>query len=127
MIGFFKWFYQESVPGLFRFWRDFITLTLRFFAISWHISNFFKPWKLMNAQYQATGFSIKLFVESFQFNVISRLVGMVIRTVIIVWGLLSILFLFVVGATTWVMWTLVPIALFAYTLYAVWQLINPLL
>ncbi|KKU82665.1 MAG: hypothetical protein UY09_C0008G0009 [Parcubacteria group bacterium GW2011_GWA2_47_8] len=126
MLGFFVWFYKESVPTTFLFWWHFTRLTLRFFAISWHFGTFFKPWKQMQVGYQQHGFSIKLFVDSFRFNVVSRLVGMVIRTMIIVWGLISVVFIGLIGAVVSIAWAVLPIGLFALTLYGVWLLASPL-
>jgi len=80
----------------------------------------------MQVGYQQHGFSIKLFVDSFRFNVVSRLVGMVIRTMIIVWGLISVVFIGLIGAVVSIAWAVLPIGLFALTLYGVWLLASPL-
>ena len=127
MIGFIQWYYGESVPGIFRFWRNFVRVTLRFFAISWHVTNFFRPWKQMALGYDEHGFNIKVFISSLNYNVVSRLIGMVIRTVLIVWGVISVLFLAIVGAVITIVWALLPIGLLIFTVYAVWEVVNPLL
>lgn len=109
-ISYFFWHYTKAYKELFLLTRNILWFVLHLFSIRELLQTFFQPWQRLGERYRG-GFNVSAWFESFVVNMIMRLVGIAIRTIMIVLGVGS--FLFVLGASVvlFFVWTLLPLIL----------------
>lgn len=107
-LGYLKWHYGKAVYSLSGIWRNFISFTYNYFSIKLLFKNFFDPWKRMTDKYP-TGFNLKLYFYAFLTNLIIRIVGMIMRTVLILAGLTCCILLVIFYPIVLIIWLLLPI------------------
>ena len=100
IFGYLRWHYGKSVYSLTRVWKNFLFFIYEFFSIRLLFKNFFDPWKRMTDAYPKS-FNLKKYFFAFIANIIVRIVGVIMRT-----------FLLIVGLTCYILFTLIyPIAI----------------
>ena len=88
-------------------WKNIIWFTQQFFSIKLLLKTFFKPWKrLQERHYRSEG--IGEFFANIIVNTLMRIVGMVIRTVVIVLGLVCLLLALLSGLFIFGIWFILP-------------------
>ena len=78
-----------------------------FFSISLLLKTFFSPWRRYNWKYPK-GFDVVEFFNALISNIFSRIIGAVIRTVLIIIGIIFQVFVAVAGLIIFVGWILLP-------------------
>jgi hypothetical protein len=78
-----------------------------FFSIPLLLKTFFYPWKRLDEE-KKKGFGISKTFERFTVNTLMRIVGMLIRTVTIALGLLTLVSAFIAGLVGFMLWTVLP-------------------
>lgn len=107
---FFSWYYKDLPKKAYQVWRNFLWFILYYFSIKELLLSFFSPWRRYSMPY-SKGFDIKQWWESFTFNVFSRFMGMMLRTFLILFGLLIEILVFVIGVLFFVIWPVFPFLL----------------
>ncbi len=107
-----KWHYSKALSDLIELAKNFIWFTFHFFSIGLLFQTFFTPWKRLSEQ-NTKGFSLEGFMSAIIVTTIMRLVGMIVRTFVILFGLISILAMVVTFIIAFVIWLLAPILLVA--------------
>ena len=103
----FFWHFSEISKEIFKAWKNFFLFNLNYFSISLLLKTFFYPWRKYSYSY-GRGFDLGRYFEVFTFNLISRTLGVIVRTCLIVVGLLSQVFLIFVGIIILISWLLLP-------------------
>ena len=120
MAGYLDWHYRE---GLFVAWHSVIAGTIGifdYFSVLELASTLFSPWHHIVDPY-GRGFDPSRFFWTLGGNLISRLLGAIVRSVVIVMGLTGTLVAFVLGVFWLVFWLSAPILialLMAWGFYA---------
>jgi len=115
---FFQWISWQffDVPrSILKVWRNFLLFNLNFFSVPLLLKSFFSPWKKYKWLYPR-GFDIGKYFEILISNVISRILGAIMRSFLIAIGLLIELLYFVFGALIFFGWLVLP-AFFIIGLY----------
>lgn len=107
--NFFVWYYGQGVHELLEIWKNFLLFFWKFFSI-WELTvTLLSPWRKDVTIRNWRGFhpqkSLQLLVE----NVFSRLIGMVVRTVVIVSGIFFFLLAAFVGLVAVFLWMGFPV------------------
>ena len=102
------WFYFEAPKSLLRAWKNYLLYNLEFFSFILLLKTFFSPWRRYNYVYPR-GFDIGGYFQVFSFNLISRVLGVIMRTFLIIFGILAEIFIFVLGLSVFVCWLALPI------------------
>ncbi len=110
------WQFLEAPKEILKAWKNFLLFNLNYFSIVLLLKTFFSPWRRYKWTIQERGFDIVRFFESFFSNLIFRILGAAVRTVLIFFGLLAQIFIIFVGATIFVGWLLLPFFLI-FSLY----------
>ena len=101
------WHYTRGVHDLFVIWKNIMWFVKEFFSINLLFKTFFKPWKrLQEKHYRNEG--ISEFLSNILINVMMRIVGMIIRSVVILVGLFVLLISTVFGILLFGIWFILP-------------------
>jgi len=84
-----------------------LVFNIRYFSIPLLFKTFFSYWRRFRGSY-GRGFDLKVYFEAFSFNIISRLIGAVMRTALISMGLTVEVVIFLAGLIVLIGWMILP-------------------
>ena len=111
LILFIVWYFFETPKKILKAWDNVLSFNLEYFSIIPLLKTLFSPWRRSHFSY-GPGFDIKEFFGNFAFNFMSRIIGMIIRTILIIIGLLVELFIILIGSIILLSWLILPLLLF---------------
>jgi len=107
---FFQWLFWQffEMPGnILKAWRNFLRFNLNYFSIPLLLKTFFSPWRKYKWSC-GKGFDIKRYFEALFSNLISRTLGVIIRSFLIIIGLLVEIFIIFAGTIIFLSWLALP-------------------
>lgn len=107
LIQYLTWHFLDSTKGLLSVWRNFLLFNLNYWSLPLLLKTFFSPWRRYQSSY-GKGFNIGRFFEVFTFNTISRVMGAIMRTFLIIFGLLTEVAVVLAGAAAFLTWLFLP-------------------
>ena len=107
ILGYLKWHYSKAISSLTNIWKNFLYFISEFFSIKLLFQNFFDPWKRMSDGYPKS-FDLKKYFFAFITNVIVRVVGMIMRSALIIISLICYIFSILLLPIVLVCWLLLP-------------------
>lgn len=110
ILQFWSWYYIKAVKGLINAWKNFIIFIREYYSIPLLLKTLFHPWRRDITKY-GRGFSIKNFLETLIFNLISRSLGFIIRFFTIIVGIVCLLGVIILGLVIILLWFLLPLIL----------------
>lgn len=102
------WHFAEQPRFILTIWKNLLHYNLNFFSISLLFRTLFSHWRRYHISY-GRGVDLRRYFEAFTFNVISRGLGAVVRTIFIVIGLIIELFILLGGGLVLLAWILLPV------------------
>ncbi|MDP2951029.1 MAG: hypothetical protein Q8N55_01450, partial [bacterium] len=87
IIKWFKWHYIDAFKGLAKAWGNFLWFNLEHFSVKGLLGSLFSHWRGDKSSY-GRGFDLKVFLTSLLFNLISRILGAIMRTIVILFALI---------------------------------------
>jgi len=110
IIQYFVWYFLDQPLRILKGWKDLLLFNLNFFSIPILLKSFFSPWRKYQVSY-GRGFDAARYFEAFVSNLIFRVLGMIMKSVLIIsWFFIEIIILFV-GAICFVFWLIIPFLL----------------
>lgn len=105
---YFRWHYTRALRDLY---HNLVTLTV--FVFSWFsiaslLKTFFTPWRRLGDEYHK-GFHPEEFLSAMIVNTILRLLGMSIRTIVIVVGLSAVFGIMLLNIIVFICWVFFPV------------------
>lgn len=116
-MSYFRWHYSTSLVSAWTLYVTGIRFIIEFFSIRDFIRTFFAPWKRMRDAVSSV-FETQKFFEALVINTLMRLVGMFMKTCVLVFGTAVLISYLVAGGVLWLVWFLAPVALVALVLTA---------
>ena len=107
---YFRWHYTVGVRDLARIWGNFLWFGFRFFSFSQLVRTLFAPFHRIRESYPHR-FDATAIAENLVFNAAMRLVGFVLRSLVLALGLLSEIFMIVAGSAVFLVWLLLPLVI----------------
>ena len=107
---FWQWVFWQffEIPGsILKAWRNFLLFNLNYFSIPLLLKTFFSPWRRYRWSY-GKGFDIKRYLEALFSNLISRILGAILRSFLIFIGLLAEIFIIFGGTIIFLGWLVLP-------------------
>ncbi|KKQ77037.1 MAG: ATPase AAA-2 domain-containing protein [Parcubacteria group bacterium GW2011_GWC1_38_6] len=101
------WHFFEAPKEIIQAWKNFLLFNLHYFSIPTLLRTFFSYWHKYSWSY-GRGFDLKVWVEVALSNIISRVIGAIVRSILIALGLLSELSIFLAGFIVLLTWLLLP-------------------
>ena len=118
IIQYIGWHFREQPKAILRAWRNFLLFNLDYWSVALLLKTFFSPWRKYKYAY-VKGFDMKKHFEVFTFNVFSRIMGAIMRTILIIIGILSEIFIFFAGIIVLLIWLFLPILILLGILYSI--------
>lgn len=119
MLLFFEWLFVESTAHAARAWFFFLKFAFDLFSVPLLVRTYFSPWHRYWYGYSKTFDPTAWFWALFG-NAMSRVIGVILRTLFIFLGLLCAVFFFVIGLVCIAFWIALPFAS-VYLFYLGWQ------
>lgn len=102
-MNYFVWHYKKAWGTLFLFWRNLILFPFYLFAVPLHLSTLFAPWHRQRV-HMGRGFDLATFLNVLGFNVISRIIGAIVRSFTMCAGLFFMMCCFFLGMILALLW-----------------------
>lgn len=107
IVGLFSWWYGAGWRQRAGIVRERLTAAIDYFSIDLLLRTYFSPFRQISAGGVDGPIGVKL--QAFFDKLISRVIGAIVRTFIIVIGVVTILFHALVGCIVLGVWALVPL------------------
>ena len=108
ILGYLKWHYGKAIFSLTKIWRNLLDFIFNYFSINLLFKNFFDPWKRMADDYPS-GFNLKKIFYTLLANLITRIVGMIMRFFLIIIGLFCYIIFILFYPLAIILWLLLPL------------------
>ena len=102
------WHYTQAFAEILHIWKNLFWFTINFFSLSELMRSFFSPWKRITEE-RGNGFNFEDLAGFIIINLISRIIGMILRTVIILAGVAVLLILIAGIILTYLLWVTAPL------------------
>lgn len=109
-FGYLKWHYGKAIKSIFSIWKDFLKFVANLFSLRNLFRNLLDPWKRMNDPYPKH-FSFKGYLFVFIVNIITRIVGFIMRSFLLVIGALAYIISICLLPFILLVWLLLPLIL----------------
>lgn len=109
------WHYTKSMKDFLSLWSRLFWFVAFFFSFKDLFKTFFSPFARLNETYKK-GFNLGDFMSTLVVNILMRIVGVLIRTCIILLGLISFILAAVLGAVLFIIWITLPLGI-AYLVF----------
>ncbi len=102
------WHFYEMPKFLLGVWKNYILFALNYFSLSLLLKSLFAPWRRYKWHYPK-GFDVGEFLSTIISNTFSRLMGALMRIILIIVGVLFQIFVVFAGLIIFILWILVPL------------------
>lgn len=113
------WLYFDVPRNILKVWKNFLLYNLEYFSIPLLLKTLFSHWRRYGYSYPR-GFDIKGYLEVFTSNLISRILGAIMRTILIIVGVVAEIFIVFLGIAVFLGWLALPFL----ALYGLWRGFN---
>lgn len=107
---FSQWYFLETPKEILRIWRNFLRFGLNYFSTPLLLKTFFSHWRNYKWDY-GRGFDLQRYLGVFSSNMISRLLGMIMRSMLIIVGILAESAITITGVLALAGWIVLPFIL----------------
>jgi len=123
---FFQWlsWHLFDVPkNILRAWKNVLLFNLNYFSIPLLLRTLFSHWRKNRWYYDRKGIYVSRYLEVIFSNLISRILGAIIRIVLIFIGLAVEIFIFFSGIVVFLGWLFMPLLLILGIYYGFRQIL----
>ena len=110
IIQYLVWHFFDVPRQILKGWKNFLLFNLDYFSVPLLIKTFFSHWRKYRWFY-GRGFDLGRYLEVFFSNLISRILGAIVRSFLIFIGLVTEIFVFLGGLIILIIWLISPILL----------------
>lgn len=109
LFNYFVWHYTEAFASIFSLYRTFFQFTLNFFSLPLMFRTWLAPWRRLDEAYEGNIFNASQWGEALVVNTLMRLVGFLIRSLIILAALLALILLALSFPLLLLAWLVLPL------------------
>ena len=109
-IQYFQWQFADVPKNVLKAWKNCLKFNLNYWSVPLLLRTLFSHWRRYKYSY-GKGFDFKRYFEVFTFNMISRVLGAILRSVLITIGLATEIFVFLTGLIVILGWLILPFIL----------------
>ncbi len=100
---YFSWHYGRAILDIKDNARNFIAFVYNIFSVPVLISTLFSPWMRLK-----DGYKVNSLLETFVFNTMMRIFGVLVRLTFIILGVISLVFTILCSAILFLVWFFLP-------------------
>jgi len=115
-FGYLKWHYGKALATTFVFWKNILFFLFNYFSLKNLIGNFFSPWKRLADSYPKQ-FNIKVYFGIFVVNTLMRIVGIFLRSIMIIFGLFVCVAYIILLPFSLIFWLALPVIIVGLIVY----------
>jgi hypothetical protein len=109
VIGhYFVWHYGRAISELTKIYRNLIAFTFNFFSVPTLVASYFAPWRRMGEDYPEKSVDLFDYFSVFLVNLIMRIVGLFMRTIVIILGMMATLLVIISYPLLLIFWIVLP-------------------
>ncbi len=105
-----QWHFIDRPKIILKAWGNCLRFNLNYWSVPVLLKTLFSHWRRYRYSY-GKGFSPGRYFEAFSFNMLSRSVGFLLRTVLIATGLITEILVFFIGLIVFLVWLALPFIL----------------
>jgi len=113
-----SWHFFEIPKAILRAWKNFLLFNLNYFSVPILFKTFFSYWRRYKWSY-GRGFDLRRYLEAFTFNLISRILGAIVRSILIFIGINIEIFIVISGLLVFLGWIVLPVLLIAGLIFGI--------
>ncbi|MBZ9577849.1 hypothetical protein KJA13_02320 [Patescibacteria group bacterium] len=110
------WQFFDVPKAILKGWKNFLLFNLNYFSVPILLKTFFSHWRRYHYPYGKV-FEAWKNIETFVFNMMSRIIGALLRTIFIILGLFIEALIILGGTIVFFGWLLLPVLLLAGLLF----------
>lgn len=107
ILQYIEWHFLDTPRGILRGWSNCLRFNLNYWSVIVLLKTLFSPWRRYQYSY-GKGFDLTRYFEAFTFNLFSRFLGAILRSVLIALGLFIEISLFLAGLIIISFWLILP-------------------
>ncbi len=115
--AYLKWHYSDRVKAILEGWKGFLKFNLYYFSIPLLLKTLFSPWRKYKWSY-GNPFDFKLNAEALLSNLISRILGAIVRSFLILAGAAAELAIVLLGLVVLFCWLTLPLLMLAIFVFS---------
>jgi len=117
-LSYLKWHYLDATRDILKGWGNILRFNLNYFSVFLLLRTLFSPWRGIQWQ-KRKGFYPGDMLFTLMSNLISRVLGAIVRSFLIVAGLLGEVIFFALGASLIIFWLFLPFLIFMGFIYGI--------
>lgn len=106
--NYFLWHYTRAFQEIFHVWLNLLWFTVHFFSLPQLFKSWFAPFKRIT-EHRHKGDSLEDLAGYVIINIMSRLVGALMRSILMLLGFLCLTIIIIGGIMTYLLWLALPI------------------
>ena len=106
------WHYSRAILEIFHVWLNLLWFVVHFFSIPQLMRSWLSPWKRM-VEGRGEKWNLEDLAAYIVIGIISRIIGFILRTIVITLGLISLTITIVGGFVTYAFWIGAPVIIIA--------------
>ena len=110
MPFYLKWHYTEGFVDLSRNWKSLLAFVLYFFSLGLLFRTWLAPFGRLDEDYKK-GLDPEVFFETLVVNTVMRVVGFVLKSIVMLMGFLALVLTSVLGLAGFFFWALAPLVI----------------
>ena len=118
ILALISWYFIDFPKKIIDAWKNFLKFGLHYFSIPFLLKTFFSHWHKYFWRYPKALDIVKI-LEVWASNLISRIVGAVARSFLILLGLIFEILILILGILAILFWFLLPFLLFLIFVYGI--------
>ncbi len=118
-IKWIVWHFKEGPAQLLSIWSNFLRFSLEFFSIGILLKTWINPWRRLSESYRGGIVNISENIQVLILNTFSRFIGFLMRTIVIIVGIIFTFLVFLSGILALLIWILLPLLLIAGIIFSI--------
>ncbi|PIY90922.1 MAG: hypothetical protein COY72_00900 [Candidatus Nealsonbacteria bacterium CG_4_10_14_0_8_um_filter_35_10] len=110
LVSYLSWYFSDVPREILKGWKNFLVFNLNYFSIPLLLKTFFSHWRQYKWDY-GRGFDLKRYAEAFFSNLISRILGAMVRSILIFIGIFCEILILIFGLIFFFGWLILPVLL----------------
>jgi len=115
-IKYLAWYFSDTSGGILKGWQNCLKFNLNHWSVPLLLKTWFSPWRRYRSSY-GKAFSFTRYFEVLAFNLMSRVIGAIMRSVLIIIGLFTEVLVFLSGVAVLLTWLILPFILILTFIY----------
>ncbi|HCM36920.1 MAG: hypothetical protein A3J30_02745 [Candidatus Wildermuthbacteria bacterium RIFCSPLOWO2_02_FULL_47_9c] len=119
LLRYVKWHFIDAPRNILRGWGNILWFNFNYFSVGLLLQTFFSPWRRITWDY-GRGFNLGAYLFTLGSNLISRIIGAIMRSFLVAAGLAAQFAILLIGSFLLLFWFALPALIavaFAYGIF----------